>query len=236
MPGDIANDNNANGGVSYYLVAQDGPQGEVCDSCCKGPDSDDQWPFDMQQIANKYADMMGNVKEVDTVVLVADTGLDLSDPTVNRTLWTDTRVVRKLEKKYGENPHGTNLSDLKRGGIDISPEYPFAVHGTEVVKTLTGGPSVPETFPAPFKVAIAKVIRDSGPFDINADAVANMFMYASYIDARRKVLNFSVVIGSEEASLIRGMDSANFLVVSAAGNKNRLVQEVRRPRFSWTRI
>ena len=76
MPGDIADSNEANSAMSYYLVAQGGPQGEVCLSACKGPDSDDQWPYDLRQIAKRYEDMLGNEKGVETVVLVADTGLD----------------------------------------------------------------------------------------------------------------------------------------------------------------
>ena len=69
---------------------------------------------------------------------------------------------------------------------------------------MTGGPSAPEAFPVPFKIAIAKVIPDSNPFDIKADAIANMFMYSQHIPMK-VVINLSVVIGSKEARLIAGI-------------------------------
>jgi len=159
------------------------------------------------------------------VVLVADTGLDLSDPTVNRNLWTDQRVVRGIEKRYGKNSHGTNLTASIKGSIDISPTYQFAYHGTEVVKIIVGGSSAPSTLLAQFEIAIGKVIPDREPFNIGADAIGSTFMYAQYIP-NTKVLNLSVVIASEEQKLIAGMQAAgNMLVVSAAGNNNRWLED-----------
>jgi subtilisin family serine protease len=235
--------NKSTAGLSYGLDVQEGPEGCQltalgCEmiakdelqrlgsaSKCKRPDDEDKWPFNIEQIAYRYEETrikLGHPVKPQTIV-VADTGLDLSDPAYNRNLWTDY-AGQDFGSDWGSNTHGTNLTAPLTAGINPSPGYPLAAHGTEVVRIMLGGGSAPVKLLDPFNIAVAKIIPDSKPFVIPLSAVSNAFRYANEIKAH--VLNLSAVVGREEPGLVDGLKAANFLAVVAAGNDKKVVEQV----------
>ena len=213
----LFNGNTLSAGNSYRLVAQEGPQVGDTESDCSGPTGDEEWPFNQLLIETVYEDTLQQLKGAAETrcVLVADTGLDLSNPTCNRIIWTNPRFPKGLGSPYGDGPHGKNVT-ANNGNIEPTSEYEFAAHGTQVVSIISGNLSAPSKLLDRFKVAVAKITPDRAPFNVPAAAVSDAFRYARQINA--SVLNLSVLIGSPVDSLVEGLRAADFLVVVAAGN------------------
>jgi hypothetical protein len=205
----------------YRLVAQDGPQGETDEDnelICTGLRRADDWPFDMRLIEERYQRTQQKLRPL---VLVADTGLDLSNLMNTQILWTNPYIDSPFP---GE--HGTNVAaNAPNKDIAPSPDYNLAFHGTAVVNILSGGSAASTRLIEKFQIAVAKVTQEREPSIIFPSAVSESFVYANNIAAN--VLNMSVVVGAETQSIIEGLKTAAFLVVVAAGNNYVTVERAR---------
>lgn len=243
---EIINRNISDAGLSYHLVAQDynlfglqdGPQGTGNILLCTGAPSsctirggEDVWPFDLGQIEAIYDETRKNLQgEVRRpLILVADTGLDLSDSKsdrINQIIWNNPQVLDRRGSRYNNDLHGPNVT-LNNGNINPSRGDPNADHGTEVLKVMSGGFLAPSTSSLlkAFKIAVAKITPESECSGITPRAVIDAFLYADDPEHEFVVLNLSVVAsdGSAIEDGLRG--TRKFLVVVAAGNNCKSVEE-----------
>ncbi len=226
MPPALFDANTSDAGQDYQLVVECGPTAEDAALYCDGPIGGQKWPFNQGRIEAIYEEMRQQLKGAVTtpIVVVADTGVDLSNSDCSRIIWTNPRFAIGFGSPYGGGPHGKNVV-ANNSDIAPTPGYEFADHGTEVVSILGGDPFAPSKSLDGFKVAVTKITSDRKPFDIPAAAVSESFLYAREVHA--SVLNLSVVVASAVGSLVDGLRAGNFLVIAAAGNHCTPVESLR---------
>lgn len=220
---------------SYSMVGEDSPWYADPQQECGGPESEKYWPFDAARVAKAFADLQSGLKEKPPtpIVLIADTGLDLSQSTATATpalenyLWTNASVVEERDRlpgaPYKGDLHGASMV-TRTGHIEPSPKYGQASHGTYVARILLE-PAVRAGERAYPRIAIAKLNDESSPYSIQLNAIPDALSYARIIGA--SVVNLSVVIGAAVTSLADGLRDPSYLVIAAAGNKRSFLDELR---------
>jgi len=206
----------------YQLVALDDPALADPTAACGGPKNETDWPFDLASLQTALAATQGlsGGKAQDNVVVIADTGVQLSDALVSERLWRNVPIASGLPgpvANYRNDLHGASMVTRKGDPVDIEPNSAFGLggHGTDVAHVIVD-PGVRATaLDKQFQVAIAKLIEQSQPFKISIESVPAAINYARGI--RASSINLSVVAGSI-GTLEDSLDASAALVVTAAGN------------------
>ena len=187
------------------------------------------WPYDLQSIEKKYAQIVSSLASGPrpSLVLIADTGLDISR--AGPFLWTNQQANNRYTGSSGVewtgDKHGGSMVTYD-GNIAPSQGYKFARHGTEVVQVITDALRSSTTLKKAFEIATAKMTNDERPNEIEPRTIGDAFIYARNI--RADILNLSVLAGYRVPALMAGFEATpSLLVVAAAGNNGDLVENAR---------
>lgn len=217
----------------YQLVAVSEPVLDDPLQDCGGPTPPIDWPFDLIALNAAYSATLALTPpalrgaKAESVVVVADTGVRLSDTTVKDRLWVNLPVLGGLPgpaSNYRMDLHGASVVTRKGEAVDIEPgvDYEFAQHGTDVVKMLLEPGVRNSELDGHLVVAIAKLNDQSKPYEIRVEAVPAAIRYARTIGA--SVINLSVVTGDTSDDLEAAIAGSGSLIVAAAGNNSEDVQ------------
>lgn len=222
----------------YQLVAFSEPVLEDPAQECGGPTPPVDWPFDVKAIEAAYSATLAltpgalrtKAKEVQGIVVVADTGLRRSEASLKERLWINLPVQAGFPgpaANYSKDLNGASVVTRKGEALDVEPafDYQFARHGTDVARVLVESAVRGPILDGRVVVAIAKLNEQSKPYDIRVEAVPAAIRYARSIGA--SVINLSVVTGDTSDDLEAALSASASLIVAAAGNNSDDVQTLR---------
>ncbi|WP_250455331.1 S8 family serine peptidase [Caballeronia sp. ATUFL_M2_KS44] len=219
--------NSSFGPNQYRLVEEAAWQSEDPRRDCNGPQIDTQWPVDIAAAVSALSDTLAKLKMKPDpgVVLIADTGLDVTNSEFAGALWTNSGVANNLPsvvENYTNDLHGASMV-LRTGNVMPAGDYKYSTHGGDVARILLKSFDPAPTAERHVVAAIAKLNDEVSPYLIQLNAIPASFSYARQI--RADVLNLSVVIASPDDGLRSALQSANFLVVAAAGNDGAFLDQ-----------
>lgn len=219
---------------TYSHVGEEAPPYDDPGAECGGPDSRDAWPYDMAAIHKAFLEVQAtfSTRPPQPTLLIADTGLDVStpalqaDPILQSNLWRNMYIENGVASPWATfvgDRYGASMV-TRNGQIAPTQNYRLAAHGTYIARILLEPAfRVPNTWIP--RLAIAKLNDEQPPYAIGLNSVPEAFSYARNISAG--VMNLSVVIGAAVGALKDALRDPAFVVVSAAGNSGRPLDELK---------
>lgn len=210
----------------YQLAAIDSVEIEDPMTDCGISYTANRWPYDLETIEKtiKKARLSLQVSPPSSLIVVADTGVSLSDPNIRQSLWDNPNVKNGFSHNfnYRNDRHGASMVTRRGDNADVEPppsDYRFHNHGSDVARIIaeSGRLLYPLT-----QTVIAKINDPQPPYRIGVDTIPTSIAYARVVGA--DVVNISVLIGAPSESLKSAIQNSSALIVAAAGNAGRQVE------------
>ncbi|WP_435437700.1 S8 family serine peptidase [Variovorax sp. RB2P76] len=209
--------------TEYRLIEGD-VESEDMKAACKVPEGVDLWPFDVDGILKALYDTRSKLPQPPTrtsLVLLADTGVSLSDADILKGLWRNEFVLNGFPSSgtFKNDMHGASMVTYRGEKSDIEPpsDYKYGTHGSDVARILLEAGRRRQSLQSSVSIAIAKLNDEEPPYRIRTSSVPTAMSYGREIGA--DALSLSVMIAQAPPDLKNALNTANFVVVAAAGNE-----------------
>lgn len=219
----------------YQLVAVDDPA--ITDPLidCRGPADTSNWPVNIEALKDAVNATLALTPATllktkpESVVVIADTGVRLSDQAVVDRLWENLALLGGVidpTSPFKNDPHGVSVVTLQGKNSDIEPatDYPFAGHGTDIAHVLIEAAVRNNQLDKRFSIAVVKLNAQTPPYGIHVSTIPTALSYARRI--RATAINLSVVTGATSEELEHAFHASDALIVSAAGNNGDMPEVI----------
>lgn len=213
----------------YQLVAFDSVQVSDPETDCGDGYEAGRWPYNLRILADAVnaARTSLHVLPRPGLILVADTGVALSDMNIRKSLWENPNVLNGFSDSYNyrDDLHGASMVTRRGNAGDVEPppdDYPFASHGSDIARVIAESGRREDSLLPLTRTVVARLNDPQPPYRIGVDTIPTAISYARVVGA--DVVNISVLIGAPSESMKSALRTSTALVVAAAGNAGRQVE------------